>query len=210
MAWVKRNRLPMGLLLVLLALGLGFWYVAEALAQSLAFSGFYQDVRIMDGTNALGDLATRPLWVNPGNASSTLQASTVFATGTTTGTTTTGLGKYTSGIILVRCTAITGSPTANVYLQVSPDAGTTWTDYISSVAITATGSQYASFSAAHPVVGLTTPGTRPANDIIAVQDAALTAGSVRGGDFGDRIRVKVVVAGAATDATIVITGYFKG
>lgn len=166
---------------------------------NLAFSGFFQDVRMTDGTNPQGDLASRPLFVAPPGTSVTLQASTVFSTGTTIGTITTGLGNYREFAVLLNITAVSGSPASptRIFLQVSPDASTTWTDYASSAEITAVSTQWGNFS-----------GESVDNALAATADATLAAGTKKGGPFGDRIRVKVVVT-TATSITATITAFFK-
>lgn len=165
---------------------------------NLAFSGFYTDVHLTDGTNGLGDAIARPLYVANTNGQSVLQASTVFATGTTVGTTTTGLGGYHEAVVVINTTAVTGSPTGVVYFQVSPDSGTTWIDYATSANITAVAKQWLNFGS-----------YKSENVAAATTDGTLAAGSLKGGPFGDRFRIKVIVTGAATDITTVITAFFK-
>ena len=142
-------------------------------------------------------------------ASITLQASQVAgnANATTTRTTTTGLGKYTTALILVNVTAggaATG--TLQLFLQDSVDGGTSWNDLISSPTF--------AFGAA----GTTMVFTLNAN--IASTIAAGTAQAIetmpasqsRTGPWADRIRVREKVSGVSgspTGPTYTITAVFK-
>jgi len=142
-------------------------------------------------------------------ANITLQASQVAgnANATTTRTITTGLGKYTTALILVNVTA-GGAATGvlQIYLQDSVDGGTTWNDLISSPTF--------AFGAA----GTTMVFTLNAN--IASTIAAGTAQAIetmpasqsRTGPWGDRIRIREKVSGVSgspTGPTYTISAVFK-
>lgn len=139
----------------------------------------------------------------------TLQASQVSAITdtTTTRTVTTGLGNYQACDVLLNITgggAVTG--TLQIYVQDSPDGGTTWDDVISSNTFT--------FGAAAVTQRFMLQG-RIATTITqgsAVSVEALTAGTVRSGPWGDRLRVREKVSGTGgtpTGATYKITAVCK-
>ena len=84
--------------------------------------------------------------------------------------------------------------TLDVYLQFSPDGGTTWVDYAHFPQISAGASAIyrvwnVSKSAQQTSLATVGTGTSP----------ALSANSILGGDWGDRLRT-VMVAGAGTSA----------
>ena len=139
----------------------------------------------------------------------TLQASQVSAivNGTTTRTTTTWLAAYRDLVLLVNITgggAATG--TLQLFLQDSVDGGTTWDDVVASNTFV--------FGAA-PVTQRFILSGRIATTITqgsAVVNEALTAGTVRNGPWGDRIRVREVVSGIAggpTGPTYTVTAVAK-
>lgn len=121
---------------------------------------------------------------------------------TTAGTPVTGLGGYRSMSIYAKLTGATGG-TLDVYLQYSPDGGTTWVDYAHFPQVAGGASAIyrvwnVSKSAQQTTLATVGTGTSP----------ALTANSILGGDWGDRLRT-LMVAGSGTSAgaaqTILIT-----
>lgn len=103
----------------------------------------------------------------------------------------TGLGPYKSMLIYTELQGATGG-TLDVYLQVSPDNGTTWVDYAhfpQLAAAAAATKRLWSVSKHAQQTTLTTVGTGT--------NPALAANSIVGGEFGDRIRV-VFVSGSGT------------
>mgnify|MGYP001570771648 CR=1 FL=1 len=147
--------------------------------------------------------------VVPAGGLVTLQASQVSAivNGTTTRTITTGLAGYRDLVILVNIT-VGGAATGvlQLFLQDSVDGGTTWDDLVASNTFV--------FGAA-PVTQRFVISGRLATTMAqgsAVINEALTAGTVRNGPWGDRIRVREVVSGIAggpTGATYAITAVAK-
>lgn len=132
----------------------------------------------------MGSLPTRQI-----DLSSTSPASAT----TTAGTAVTGLGGYRSMSVYAKLTGATGG-TLDVYLQYSPDGGTTWVDYAHFPQISAGASAIyrvwnVSKSAQQTSLATVGTGTSP----------ALSANSILGGDWGDRLRT-VMVAGAGTSA----------
>ncbi len=114
-----------------------------------------------------------------------------------------GLQCYDSIVFLINVTAAgTATGTVNLYIQDSWDNGTTWDDMVSSAQLTlgsTTGTQR--FVVQGRIATTITQGS-------AVSNAALAAGTVRSGPFGDRIRVQEKVAGTSgspAGATYTIT-----
>jgi hypothetical protein len=112
---------------------------------------------------------------------------------TTAQTAVTGLGSYNTMSVYATLTGATGG-TLDVYLQYSPDLGNTWVDYmhfVQKAAASAATIHYFSVSKSAQQTTITAVGTGTS--------PALAAGTVLGGDWGDRLRV-VFVAGASTSA----------
>ena len=174
--------------------------VGTVLADTLAFSGFYTHVRPFDGTNALST-ASNPFVDSQVNNSVTLAASQVFPSGRTNVSAVTSLGQYREGVVVFNTTVVTGGPTARVFLQISPDGGTTWTDYCAFTDVTTAVPQWTSFSGA--IAGVV-PGVT--TDITLAQSTCKIAG---GGSFGAQMRVVVNVT-AGTSITASAIGHFKG
>lgn len=112
---------------------------------------------------------------------------------TTAQTAVTDLGQYRSMTVYASIQGGTGG-TLDIYIQMSPDAGTTWIDYAHFAQLAAGAAAITrSFSVCKDSQALTIStigtGTTP----------ALAANTVLGGNFGDRLRV-VYVAGAGTSA----------
>lgn len=113
--------------------------------------------------------------------------------GTTAGTATTDLGRYRSMLVYASLQGATGG-TLDVYLQGSPDGGTTWVDLVHFAQLAAGAAalyRVCAISKAGQQTTLTAVGTG--------SSPALAAGTVVGGDWGDRLRV-VHTAGAGTSA----------
>jgi hypothetical protein len=104
-----------------------------------------------------------------------------------------GLGAYESLSIFSTLQGATGG-TLDVYLQYSPDGGTTWVDYAhfpQLVAGAGATSRVWNVAKDAPQPTLTSVGTGTS--------PALAANSILGGDWGDRLRV-LAVAGGGTSA----------
>ena len=115
-------------------------------------------------------------------------------------TTTTGLGNARWLYCLLNVTAPSGtSPTLDVYLQSSPDGGTTWDDYALFNRVTVAGKTVLQLST------FTTPGA--ANHGVCdagtcqLSGPALSAGTTRGGLWGPQVRVKSVLGGTTPSFT---------
>jgi hypothetical protein len=126
------------------------------------------------------------------------------AASTVAGPIVTGLGGAGSGQIFATLTGATGG-TLNIYLQSSPDGGTTWSDYAAfaqlAAGAAATSVSFTLSKGQHQTT-ITTVGTG--------LSPALTTGQVLGGDWGDRLRL-VFKANASTSAGAaqVILGIFS-
>jgi len=108
---------------------------------------------------------------------------------------------YDSLLILINKTAGgTASGTVNIYIEDSWDGGVTWDDLVSSVQI-ALGA--AAATQRFWVQGRIAPAVHTAGaSTLSTQGSAaaaetLAAGSARQGPFGDRLRVREVVAGVS-------------
>lgn len=181
----------------------------------------YQRVKLIwgaDGTvNETTDTSGKRIPVDTGyDGQMTLQASQVSATTntTTTRTTTTGLGRFTSAIILINITAAgAATGTLQLFLEDSADAGTTWDDLISSntftFGATTTTQKFYLITQAQTISTMLATDSNQ-GDAQAVE--TLGAGKVRQGPWGDRIRVREVVSGVGgspTGVTYTITAVFK-
>jgi hypothetical protein len=116
-----------------------------------------------------------------------------------------GLGNYDSLQIVADLVGATGG-TLDVYLQTSPDGGTTWYDYAHFPQLLA---------AAAAIRYMVNVSSRTTSSIVVVGKGttpALALNTVVGGTWGDRLRA-LYVAGAATSAgaaiTISIVGYTR-
>jgi hypothetical protein len=141
-----------------------------------------------------------------------LQASTTLAAAATTNlTVTSGLNFVRQGYCLLKVTAITGTtPTLDIFLQGSPDTGATYCDYARFAQVTSTASTQKQLLSLTPfsIVG---PGAGPAAAAAnTCLDGTMTpAGSFQAG-FGDRLRVKAIVAGTTPSVTFTITCQMTG
>ncbi len=108
----------------------------------------------------------------------------------------TNLGIFRSGFLLATIQGATGG-TLDVYLQVTPDGGTTWMDWVhfpqktAGAGATSYGLSISQTTGELNVATVTTVGTG--------LQPALGAGDYHGGAFGDQIRA-LAVAGSSTSA----------
>lgn len=104
---------------------------------------------------------------------------------------TAGLDSFLSLTVVAKLVGATGG-TLDVYLQSSPDQGTTWVDY-------AHFPQLAAGAAAVRYAFATAQGVQSAAPVVVGINGApaLAANTIVGGAWGDRLRL-VMVAGAAT------------
>lgn len=130
----------------------------------------------------------------------TFVASTVFTTGTTATALQRwdALGTADAAQFILTVTASNTPTTCDVYLQHSPDEGTTWYDFahFTQVGAVSTSTQSASWSRRNY------DGTQ-GTAVIATGDAALAAAKVIAGPIAGALRAKVVVVG--TSYTLAIT-----
>jgi hypothetical protein len=145
--------------------------------------------------------------VHPQNEQNNVLQASGAQTASGTGSVVTGLGGYRMMTVMLDVT-VAGSVAGdllNVYVQYSPDAGTTWDDLISFTQVLGNGG--AKQFLAHVNADL---GTPPA--MAAPKDATLAAGTANSAvDFGDRLRVKwVIVNGGGTHSfTFAVKASFK-
>ena len=113
--------------------------------------------------------------------------------GTTAGTAITGIGAYGSMLVYAALTGATGG-TLDIYLQVTPDGGTTWVDY-------AHFPQIAGAAAViYRVWAVSKAGQQTTLATVGVGTSpALAANTILGGEWGPQMRV-VHVAGVGTSA----------
>jgi len=120
-----------------------------------------------------------------------LTTSSGNVSGNTTSTVITGLSKVTAITIIDSLLGATGG-TLDVYVQDSPDGGTTWYDYIHYAQIAAAGG-------AQPI-GAYDPTLNDTRTVIGTGTSpALAASAFRGGKPFDQMRL-LLVAGAGTSA----------
>ena len=137
----------------------------------------------------------------PGTLITLLAATTVTTDATTSTTAVTGLDTYTLATILLTVAAKTmdALTTMDVYVQYSPDAGTTWDDIAHFAQIT---------SAAVPngpyLLRLNGAGGLAAVDR-ATTNGTLAAGTVRNISWCDRLRVQLKSANFGVGDTITLT-----
>lgn len=95
------------------------------------------------------------------------------------------LGKFREGYVILNVTAASGTtPTLDVKIQISPDGGTTWEDFITFAQKTATGAESKRFSSYQ----------------------AIAAGA---GPFGDRMKVIYSIGGTTPSFTFSVKGILK-
>ena len=124
---------------------------------------------------------------------------TLSTVGTQTAGEINGLGNFRRGVCVLKPTAFAGSGTArtDVFLQMSPDNGVTWMDYLHFV-------RQATFNTpVTSLVGFVAEVTPAYTGAGAINDANIATGlgeaAAANGGFGDRFRVRVT--NAATTLT---------
>ena len=119
------------------------------------------------------------------------------AASTAASTTITGLEAFKSLTFYCVLTGATGG-TLDIYIQWSPDLGTTWVDYAHFAQLADGAAAIKRFFSVSRY-GQQTTVTAVGSGTTASPGVALAANTVLGGDFGDRLRV-VYVAGGGTSA----------
>lgn len=96
-----------------------------------------------------------------------------------------GLHRYDGvfGVLDVAAVPAGGTPTLDVYVQGSPDGGTTWRDLAAFQFTAAAARRFFQLCRDNPGASLLAPS-----------DGALASGTQVGGPFGDRLRVKYAFA----------------
>jgi len=144
--------------------------------------------------------------VTPGTSLALLAATTITDNTAVVGAAVLGLDVFTLVTLLLTISAKTfdGGTTLDVYVQYSPDEGTTWDDL----------AHFAQITSAAMAVGkyVAFVNARSASVVDrVVTDATLAANSVRSIHWGDRVRVKCVganIAGLDT-ITVKVEGFFR-
>jgi hypothetical protein len=133
------------------------------------------------------------------SAVSIFNGTTQAAAGTLAHTAVTGLGAYNSMTVYASLVGATGG-TLDLYLQYSPDSGTTWVDFAHYAQLAAGA------SAVQKLFTITKDTSTAITTVGSGSTPVLAANTVVNGDWGDRIRL-VEVAGASTSAgaAIVLT-----
>jgi len=129
------------------------------------------------------------------NATTLLAATTVSASGA--GAALTGLHRYQGvvGILNVSAVPTGGAPTLDVYVQASPDGGTTWRDVAAFQFSTTAAVRVFQLSQ------LASPGTAT----LAASDGALASNTSVQGPFGDRLRVKYAFAAGGSSGSYTLS-----
>lgn len=126
-----------------------------------------------------------------------LSATSPSSATTTAYTPVTGLAGYGSMSIYANIQGGTGG-TLDIYIQYSPDEGTTWVDY-------AHFTQFASGAAAiHRVWTVSRSAQQTTIATVGVGTSPAMSAGIIGGEWGDRLRL-VMVAGSSTSAGAVQT-----
>lgn len=130
-----------------------------------------------------------------------LPATTNTANTTTAGSAELGLDKYSRALLLLTVSGKTmdASTTLDIYVQYSPDYGTTWDDIAHFAQITNAAIGNGTY------VMVLNHGTAGVADRATDDAATLAANNVRNQPWGDRMRVKYVPANFAGSDTITIT-----
>src|SRR5689334_11665138 len=115
----------------------------------------------------------------------TISDTSPAAASTAAGTTVKGLGRYDALQIVAELVGATGG-TLDVYLQTSPDGGTSWYDYIHFPQL-ASGA-----SAVKYMVNVPSAGASGITTIGKGSSPALAANTVVGGAWADRLRALYV------------------
>jgi hypothetical protein len=139
--------------------------------------------------------------ISSGNSVALLVPTAINANGT--GNPVIGLGQYKNLYAVLNLTAVPagGAPTLDVYLQSSPDSGTTWRDIAHTQFTTAAVARFVSISG--DAAGSTS--------IVAASDGQLAGETVVQGPWGDRLRIKYVFAagGSSGSYQLAISGIVK-
>jgi len=148
-----------------------------------------ESVLIWDGTNTIGTLS-HPMVASVGatNAAVVLLASTTDAVAhSVTSTAVTGLGQYAQMQILLSVTAAAAAAgdTLDVYVDSSPDGGTTWANAVHFTQVLGNGG-------AKSFTAVIDPGGAPGTSVIDVTSNA-SAGTVRPSMFADQLRVRYTI-----------------
>lgn len=123
---------------------------------------------------------------------------TASSAGTAPQTAVTGLGDYESMAVYASLAGPTGG-TLDVYIQFSPDGGTTWVDYAHFA------QQAAAAAANYKVFTVSRASQQTTVQTVGINASpALAANTVVGGTWGDRLRV-VTVSGVGTSAGVAIS-----
>lgn len=141
---------------------------------------------------ALPASAVNPLYQAQQQITQTAPAAPGSAAG---GVTSGDLGAFVSGEIVCSSAGNTGG-SLNIFLQSSRDSGTTWTDYIAFPQLAA--------AAASTTWRVSVTKQSVPNAIQVVGLGVLTANTVSGGEWGDRLRL-YATSGAATTVGATIT-----
>ena len=139
--------------------------------------------------------------ISSGNSIVLLPATAISSTATATSVV--GFGQYKNLYAVLNLTAVPtgGTPTLDVYIQSSADAGVTWRD-IAHTQFTATAvARYV------PISGEAAGST----SVLAASDGQLAGETVVQGPWGDRLRVKYVFAagGSSGSYTFSVSGVVK-
>ena len=116
------------------------------------------------------------------------------AASTVAQTAVTGMGPFTSGYLCCTLTGATGG-VLDIYIQISPDGGASWFDYLHFAQLAAGAAAVTKVVAISKKIPTTTAITTAGTGT----SPALAANTVIGGDWGDRMRI-LAVAGASTSA----------
>ncbi len=135
----------------------------------------------------------------------TLLASTA-RTSTGTSAVTLNVSKVKAALFLFEVTAAAteAGDLLDVYIQHSPDAGTTYDDFIHFTQVDGTSTGYTELAQWTAVAGL------PTTEMRTPADAGLAAGTVLQGPVGDDWRVKWDIVDAATTGNVSFTFSLKG
>ena len=163
--------------------------------------GYGEKLIDLNDSGAMGFASPQPYL-----AYTLLASAAVAAAGTVTGSAITGFGCYRKAVFLLDVTAAAteANDTLDVYIDLSVNAGTTWTNVVHFTQVVGNGGakQFAATLSAE------TPGT----SVIATSaDAA--AGAVRPTIIADRYRVRHVIVdptGSNVSFTFGVYGFFQG
>lgn len=137
--------------------------------------------------------------IQPDRTKTIINAETLAAASTYTGSDTAVPVGATALTIQSKFVRAAGGTTTKVYVQTSLDGGATWIDIMCHAFATTTATK---------ISGIRTDVALAA--AYAPTDASLADDTIKDGLIGDRIRVKYVVAGTYTGASsLTVTGVFQ-